>query len=153
MLRPASANQLDSVGQAEVECPQRNMYMKRNLIYIGICLTVLFTASLGMGKDRKGNLTGTWDCKAHGGALGDMAFTLYLQENKETVDGSIASPMGSTQITSGTLRHFQVEFHFDLPQGSYTLMGKLAKGKLWGGWSLDSDKGLWEGTKRGAAGK
>ena len=127
--------------------------MKRTLIYIGICLTLLLVAGLASAKDRKGNLTGTWDCKAHGGALGEMAFTLHLQDNKETVDGSIESPMGSTQITSGTMRHYQVELHFDLPQGSYTLMGKLEKGKLSGGWSLDSDKGLWEGTKRGATGK
>jgi hypothetical protein len=127
--------------------------MKRSFILIGICFSVLLAASLAMGKDRKGGLSGTWDCVAHGGAQGDMAFTLYLKASGETVDGSISSPLGATQITSGTLHHYQVEFHFDLPQGSYTLMGKFEKGKLSGGWSLDSDKGLWEGTKHVAAGK
>jgi hypothetical protein len=127
--------------------------MKRNFVLIGICLALLFATSLAMGKERKGGLTGTWDCQAHGGPQGDMAFTLYLKVNNETVDGSISSPLGATQITSGTLHRYQVELHFDLPQGSYTLMGKMEKGKLSGGWSLESDKGLWEGTKHLATGK
>ena len=122
--------------------------MKRSLILIGICLTLLFAASLGMTKDRKTSLSGTWDCVAHGGAQGDMAFTLYLQQSKEVVDGSIRSPLGGTQISSGAIRKSELELHFDLPQGSYTLMGRLEKGgKIVGAWSLDSDKGDWEGTK------
>ena len=77
--------------------------MKRFLILIGICMTLLFAASLGTAKDRKTTLSGTWDCVAHGGAQGDMAFTLYLQQSKEVVDGSIRSPLGGTQISSGAL--------------------------------------------------
>jgi hypothetical protein len=122
--------------------------MKRSLILVGICLTVLFTASVGTAKDRKTSLSGTWECVAHGGPQGDMAFTLYLQQSKEVVDGSIRSPLGGTQISSGAIRKNELELHFDLPQGSYTLMGRLEKGgKIVGAWSLESDKGAWEGTK------
>ncbi len=127
--------------------------MKRVLILIGICLTVLLAASWGMAKDKKMGLSGTWSCVAHGGAQGDMAFTLSLQQSKELVDGSITSPLGATQISSGALRRNELELHFDLPQGSYTLMGRLEKGKITGAWSLDTDKGSWEGTKQDTSGK
>jgi len=111
-------------------------------------MTLLFAASVGTSKDRKTSLSGTWDCVAHGSPQGDMAFTLYLQQSKEVVDGSIRSPLGGTQISSGAIRKNELELHFDMPQGSYTLMGRLEKGgKIVGGWSLDSDKGSWEGTK------
>jgi hypothetical protein len=127
--------------------------MKRNIICGVMGLAVIFSASLGLARERKVALSGTWDCQAHGGPQGDMAFTLYLQLSKENVDGNISSPLGATQITSGTFRKNQLELHFDMPQGSYTLMGKLEKGKLSGAWSLDTDKGVWEGTKHGEAGK
>ena len=127
--------------------------MKRNLITVGIVLTVLLGAGLAAAREKKVALSGTWDCQAHGGPQGDMAFTLYLQQNKETVDGNISSPLGATQISSGTIRKNQLELHFDMPQGGYTLMGKFEKGKLSGAWSLDSDKGQWEGNKHGAPAK
>jgi hypothetical protein len=127
--------------------------MKRIVTLMGICLTILFAAGLGMGREHKTALSGTWDCVAHGGAQGDMAFTLYLKQSGENVDGSIASPLGGTQISSGALRRNELELHFDMPQGSYTLMGRLEKGKLTGAWSLESDKGAWEGTKHEDASK
>jgi len=127
--------------------------MKRNLIYIGICLTVLCAASMAMAKDKKGAMTGTWDCQAHGGSQGDMAFTLFLQQNKETVDGSISSPIGGTEISSGTFKRNMLEIHLDTPQGNYTLMAKFEKGKLSGTWSSDNDKGVWEGKKQVTAPK
>jgi hypothetical protein len=127
--------------------------MKRNLIHIGIGITLLFAASLARAKEKGGPLTGTWDCQSHGGTQGDMAFTLYLQQNRENVDGSIASPIGGTQISSGTFRRNILEIHVDTPQGSYTLMAKFQKGKLSGNWSLDSDKGIWDAQKHAATGK
>ncbi|MGD1100935.1 MAG: hypothetical protein ABSA59_02620 [Terriglobia bacterium] len=127
--------------------------MKRNLIYIGICITVIFAASLAIAKDKKGPMTGTWDCQAHGGSQGDMAFTLILQQNKETVDGSISSPIGGTQISSGTFKKNMLEIHLDTPQGNYVLMAKFSKGTLSGKWSSDNDKGTWEGKKQAPASK
>jgi hypothetical protein len=126
--------------------------MKRNLIYIGIGIAILFTASLAMAKERKGPMTGTWDCQAHGGSQGDMTFTLFLQQNKENVDGSISSPIGGTQISSGTFKRNMLEIHLDTPQGTYTLMAKFSKGTLSGTWASDNDKGVWEGKKHVAAG-
>jgi len=120
--------------------------MKRNIFYFGIGITLLLAASLAIAKD-KGPMTGTWDCQAHGGSQGDIAFTLLLQQTKENVDGSISSPMGGTQISSGTFKKNMLEIHLDTPQGNYTLMAKFEKGKLYGTWSSDNDKGTWEGKK------
>lgn len=125
--------------------------MKRNLVCLCIAGTVLLAASLAFGKDKKGSLSGTWDCQAHGGSQGDTAFTLFLQQNKETVDGSISSPIGGTQISSGTFKRNMLEIHLDTPQGAYVLMAKFEKGKLSGTWSTDSDKGIWEGKKHAAS--
>jgi hypothetical protein len=122
--------------------------MKRNIFYFGIVVTILFAANLAFARDKKGPLTGTWDCQAHGGSQGDMAFTLYLQQNKELVDGSVSSPIGGTQISSGTFRRNMLEIHLDTPQGAYILMAKFEKGKLSGTWSVDTDKGVWEGKKQ-----
>jgi hypothetical protein len=141
---------LDQVGGKSLI---RSAYMKRNLIYLGIGITVLFAASLAMAKEKKGPMTGTWDCQAHGGSQGDMAFTLYLQQNDENVDGSISSPIGGTQISSGTFKKNMLEIHLDTPQGNYILMAKFNKGTLSGNWSSDTDKGTWDGKKQVAAGK
>ncbi len=122
--------------------------MKRIFIYFGICLAIIFAASLATAKDKNGNLTGTWDCQAHGGSQGDMAFTLYLQQNKEIVDGSISSPLGGTQISSGTFRKKMLEIHIDMPQGGYNFLAKYEKGTLSGTWSNDTEKGPWEGKKQ-----
>jgi hypothetical protein len=121
---------------------------KRNLIYITACMTLLCAASLSLAKEKRGPMTGTWNCQAHGGSQGDMAFTLFLEQNKETVDGSISSPMGGTQISSGTFKRNMLEIHLDTPQGNYTLMAKYNKGTLSGTWSSDNEKGAWEGKKQ-----
>lgn len=117
------------------------------------CLAAFMAASLGMAKEHKGLLTGTWDCQSHGGKQGESAFTLFLQQDKqdkEVVDGSIASLIGGGQISSGTFRRNMLEIHIDTPQGAYILMAKFEKGKLSGNWSTEDDKGTWDGTKHGA---
>ena len=124
--------------------------MKSRMTAIGIGLAILCGASLLTAKEKRGVMTGTWDCQAHGGSQGDMAFTLYLQQNKENIDGSISSPIGGTQISSGTFKRNMLEIHLDTPQGAYVLMAKFEKGKLSGTWSSDSDKGIWEGKKQTA---
>ena len=125
--------------------------MKRS-VFLGVMGIGLFLlTSLAAAKDRKGPLTGTWDCQAHGGSRGDMALTLYLQQNKELVDGSISSPIGATQISSGTFKRNMLEIHVDTPEGAYVLMARLSKGALSGTWSSDAEKGTWEGKKHIAA--
>jgi len=125
----------------------------RKSIYSVLGLSLVLAASVMVGRDRRGPMSGTWNCQAHGGSQGDMVFTLFLQQNGETVDGSISSPIGGTQITSGTFRKNMLEIHLDTPQGAYSLMAKYAKGKLTQGvWSTDNDRGIWEGTKQAGGG-
>ena len=122
--------------------------MKQRVTLVSICLAVLFTAAAGMGKDKKGPMTGTWDCHAKGGSHGDMDFTLFLQQNKEMVDGTISSPIGGTQISSGTFHRKMLEIHLDTPEGNYILMATYKKGLLEGNWSSDNEKGTWTGKKK-----
>lgn len=125
--------------------------MKRNLTCILIGMAVLLAVGLTTAKEKEGPITGTWDCQAKGGPEGDMPFTLYLQQNEENVDGSVSSPLGSTQISSGTFKGHTLEIHIDSPGGTYVLMAKLDKGALSGTWSKDDDKGTWEGKKQEAS--
>jgi hypothetical protein len=64
------------------------------------------------------------------------------------VDGTISSPMGGTQISSGTFHHKMLEIHLDTPQGNYILLAKFNKGTLNGNWSSDSEKGTWTAKKK-----
>ncbi len=130
--------------------------MNRKLTLMAVCLAVLFASSfmLAAGKKAKaGPITGTWECQSHGGSQGDMAFTLYLTQDKQVVDGSVSSPIGGTQISAGTYKGSMLEIHIDTPQGNYIIMGKYKKGTLNGTWSSDTEKGTWEGKKQAAATK
>lgn len=120
--------------------------MKRKLI----CIISIFTvaAGLAMAKDKGGPISGTWDCQAHGGAQGDVTITLYLEQNKEMVDGRFSSSIGQTEISSGSFKRNMLEIHIDTPQGPYILMAKYSKGTLSGTWSSDTEKGTWEGKKQ-----
>ena len=129
--------------------------MNRVVTWAGICLLSLSTASLLYGADKKskpGPLTGTWECTAHGTDQGDMAFTLTLEQSEQDITGSVSSPMGGTEITSGKFKNKAVEIHIDTPQGNYTIKGKLKKDQLSGNWSSDNNqKGTWEGKKAAQA--
>ena len=92
----------------------------------------------------------------HNGLLsatqGDTAFTLYLEQNKEVVTGSVSSPMGGAEITSGSFKRKFLELQITTDRGNYVIMGKLEKGQMSGTWSLDNvDKGTWEGKKAAAS--
>ena len=125
--------------------------MKRVLASLTVCLAVLCLASLGAAAEKKpkpGKLTGTWECMSHGSSQGDMPFTLYLEHSKETVTGSVSSPMGGTQLTSASYKKKTLEIHIDTPMGNYLLIAKLKKDQLNGAWSIDTgEKGTWEGKK------
>jgi hypothetical protein len=130
--------------------------MKGVLRGVLLCLVVLSVTSLLAAKEIKakpGPATGTWECTSHGGPNGDMSFTLYLEQNGDTVTGSVSSPIGSTELTTATFKKKVLEIHIDTPQGNYVLTGKLNKGQLSGTWSVDSGaggektSGAWEGKK------
>ena len=125
--------------------------MKRAPLMLTICLTLISLVGFALAKDKNpkpGPLTGTWECTSHGGPEGDMAFTLYLEQNSETVTGSVSSPIGSTDLGDATFKKNKLEIHIDGGEAKYLLMGTYKKGELSGEWSTDSDlKGTWEGKK------
>lgn len=123
--------------------------MRRNLILIFTlgCISLLLAQGWALGKDKEGPLTGTWTCQSKGGSEGDMPFTLNLQQTEEKVDGSVSSPLGGTQISSGTFKGDTLEIHIDSSEGDYILIAKFDKGALSGTWTHNDDKGTWEGKK------
>jgi len=128
----------------------------RQMVPIGLCLAMVFAAAFGRGEGKKpkpGPLTGTWECIAHGGTQGDMPFTLYLEHTKDSLTGSVSSPMGGTEISAGTVKKNEIEIHFDTPQGNYQMTGRLKKGELSGKWSGENESGTWEGRKQASGGK
>jgi len=125
--------------------------MKRKLIYALIFMAAFLTASLAIAKDKEAPLTGTWDCQAKGGPEGDMAFTLYLEQNGETIDGSVSSPIGSARISSGTFKANTLEIQIEGDSSTYVLTAKFDKGALSGTWTHEGDKGTWEGKKEATA--
>jgi hypothetical protein len=130
--------------------------MKRYLKLAVVCLLALCMGSLALAKEKKpkpGPLTGTWECTSHGSSQGDMPFTLYLEQQKENVSGSVSSPIGGTQITSGSYKKKALEVRIDTPNGNYLITGKLKKDALSGNWSTENEKGTWEGKKQAAASK
>jgi len=130
----------------------------RKMIPFVLSLGILCVAGFALAQDQSqakkpkpGPLTGTWECMAHGGSQGDMPFTLYLEQTKDSLTGSVSSPMGGTQISAGTVKKDDVEIHIDTPQGNYQLTAKLKKGELSGKWTSDTENGTWEGKKQAAA--
>jgi hypothetical protein len=124
------------------------MRATRLIAVFSLIVLVSAGALAGQKKAGSGPLTGTWECMAHGGSTGDMAFTLYLEQDKEVVTGSVSSPMGGADITTGSFKRKFLELQINTPQGNYVVMGKLEKGQMSGTWSHDNgDKGTWEGKK------
>jgi len=134
--------------------------MKRARITLIVCLTTLGLAGLMLAQGTKssqgtkeakakgGPVAGTWTCTAHGGENGDIPFTLYLDQDNETVTGSVSSSMGDAEISSATFKNGALEIHIDGGDQTYTLTGKLQSGQLSGEWSGgDAQKGTWEGKK------
>ena len=77
-----------------------------------------------------------------------MNFTLYLEQNKETVTGTVSSPLGSTELTSASFKNNTLEIHIDTDQRNYLLIGRYKDGQLAGAWCTNEDqKGTWEGKK------
>ena len=119
------------------------------LLAFWLGITCVAGFALARGKNPKpGPLTGTWECMSHGGPEGDMGFTLYLEQNEDTVSGSVSSPIGSTELTSASFKKNKLEIHIETPQTNYLLTATYKKGQLSGNWSTDNDlKGTWEGKK------
>ncbi|HUI43689.1 MAG TPA: hypothetical protein VL523_17140 [Terriglobia bacterium] len=127
--------------------------MKRHSIAVTLGLALLAfaicaAAQVEKKSDPAAPLAGTWTCTAHGGSNGDIPFTLDLEQQGETVTGSVSSSMGDAEISSGTFSKGALEIHINGGDTTYTLSGKLDNGQLSGNWSSDGgEKGTWEGKK------
>src|SRR5260370_32234816 len=102
--------------------------MKRKITIATACILALGVCQSLQAREKKakpGPLTGTWECTSHGGPQGDLPFTLYLEQQAETVTGSVSSPMGSTAISSTTFKRKALALHIDTPHREYLLTGKL----------------------------
>jgi hypothetical protein len=120
--------------------------MKNILVLITLCS--LLAPSLAAKAKQAEPLTGSWECVAHGFPQGDMSFTLYLTQHQDEVTGWVASPLGSSDLTSVTFKNNNLEIHVDTPQGHYRLHGTYQQNRLSGTWSKDStSNGKWEGKK------
>lgn len=127
--------------------------MKQTLRWAVAFMAILSLAGFLLAKESKskpGPLTGTWECQSHGSSQGDMPFTLYLEQDKEVVTGSVSSPIGGTQISSGSFKKNVLDIEIDTPDATYKINGKLQKGQLSGEWSSADEKGTWEGKKQAA---
>lgn len=130
--------------------------MKKNRLAVMVLCLMVAASVVAWAKEKKpktGPLTGTWECTARGGAQGDMPFTLYMEQTKDAITGSISSPMGGTEISAGAIKKNDIEIHIDTPQGNYQLTGRLKKGELSGKWSSDTESGTWTGRKQAPSGK
>lgn len=135
--------------------------MKRARITLTLCLTILGLAGLMLPQDTKaaqgtkakgGPVAGTWTCTAHGGSNGDIPFTLYLEQDNETVTGSVSSSMGDAEFSSASFKDGTLEIHIDGGDQTYVLTGKLQNGRLSGQWSTgETEKGTWDGKKGSGA--
>lgn len=125
--------------------------MNRLFLLITVCFVVVGLTGVAQSREKSlkpGPLTGTWECTSHGGSRGDMQFTLDLQQEKETVAGSVTSPIGSSDLSSASFKHKMLQIQIDSDQGDYVLTAKLKDGKLSGEWSHGDEKGTWEGKKQ-----
>lgn len=134
---------------------KKSQLMTHNGIMLALMLALLGSSLVSAAAEKKtkpGQLTGTWECMSHGSVEGDLAFTLYLEQQKEVVTGTVSSPIGAGDITSGSFKNKFLELQIDTEKGNYVILGKLEKGGLSGTWSLDNgEKGTWEGKKSSAS--
>jgi len=106
------------------------------------------TSSDSSSKSKGGPVAGTWECTAHGGENGDIPFTLYIDQDHETVTGSVSSTMGDADISEATFKDGKLEIHINGGDANYVLTAELHDGQLSGDWSNgDTEKGKWEGKK------
>ena len=107
--------------------------------------------SLIFGQEKKnnlGDLSGTWECVAHGSVEGDVPFTMRLEQKGETVEGSISTATGEITITSRSFKKNMLEIHCDTPDVNYLVTGKLEQERLTGHWAKGTEQeGEWEGKK------
>ena len=124
---------------------------------LGIFLLAAIGANISLAQEKPskpGPLTGTWVCVSHGGPQGDSNFTLEILQEGEKISGSVDSPQGGMEFSSGTFKEDTLEIRLETPDGDYVITGKLKDGQLTGSITLDGKPhGTWEAKKAPPANK
>jgi hypothetical protein len=124
--------------------------MKRTALTLACCTAVLGLATLALAQadsTAQSPITGTWQCLSHGGENGDMQFTLTLNQDGESVTGSVDSPMGGADISKGSFKEDKLSIEIATDEDNYVLTATLDDGQLKGEWTHGQNKGTWEGKK------
>ncbi|TAM82486.1 MAG: hypothetical protein EPN47_07430 [Acidobacteria bacterium] len=123
--------------------------MRRFAVIPALCVLAFCVALKAQDKTNNTPLVGTWNCTAHGGENGDVAFTLTFAETENGLTGSVSAPQGDADITSVSFKDNQLKAEIKTDDNDYALTATYADGKLTAGeWFRDGEKqGSWEGKK------
>jgi len=121
-----------------------------------VCLLLLTMACLVFGQEKKskrGFVSGSWDCVAHLSGEDDIPFTMQLEQQGETVTGSITTHDGELEIKAGTYKAKTLDLQLETSDAKYHVTGKWDGTQFKGQWSKDPDGmgGEWEGKKSAPA--
>ncbi len=123
--------------------------MRRFAIIPVLCILAFCVALKAEDKAKTSPLVGTWNCTAHGGENGDVAFTLTFVQSEDGLTGSVSAPQGDADLTSVNFKGNQLKIEIKTDENDYSLTATYADGKLNAGeWFRDGEKqGTWEGKK------
>lgn len=123
--------------------------MRRFAIIPVLCILAFCVALKAEDKTKTSPLVGTWNCTAHGGENGDVAFTLTFVQSEDGLTGSVSAPQGDADLTSVNFKGNQLKIEIKTDENDYSLTATYADGKLNAGeWFRDGEKqGTWEGKK------
>ncbi len=118
----------------------------------GVCLMILASGCLLFSDEKKIKdppVAGTWECVAHLSGEHDIPFTMALEQNGETVTGTITTHDGELPIKTGTYKAGSLQLHMETSEAKYQVTGKLDGEQFKGQWSKEPDglAGDWEGKK------
>jgi hypothetical protein len=123
--------------------------MRRFVVIPVLCILAFCVALKAEDKAKTSPLVGTWNCTAHGGENGDVAFTMTFEQTENGMTGSVSAPQGDADLTSVSFEDNKLKVEIKTDENNYALTATYADGKLTNGeWSRDGEKqGTWEGKK------
>jgi hypothetical protein len=123
--------------------------MRRLAVIPVLCILAFCVALKAQDKAKTSPLVGTWNCTAHGGEHGDVAFTMTFEQTENGLAGSVSAPQGDADLTSVSFEDNKLKVEIKTDENNYALSATYADGKLTDGeWFRDGAKqGSWEGNK------
>ncbi|MGH9401830.1 MAG: hypothetical protein ACRD2P_06960 [Terriglobia bacterium] len=124
--------------------------MKKFMMITLACVAAACLATLAIASSNaQAPLAGTWQCVSHGGEQDPMNFTLTFQQDGQSVNGHVSSPLGEADFASGSFKQNHLHFVIQGDSDSYELNADYKDGKLTGTWAttVSGHKGTWEGQK------